>query len=127
MGPLATVGHSYQAAQIPSEVGYAACFSPEDPAVVRLSDFLEEFDSRLRILIVFGCTDSRICSSIRDRKAGNHKRGVATKDFSCYVITFLPSQTFPAAHGCGHAGDGPAAGRRTPVGRTLRGAASPGI
>ena len=69
LGLVVTVGLLYQAAQIQSEVGYAAYFGPEDPAVTRLSEFLEEFDSGLHILIVFGCPESRICSSIRDREA----------------------------------------------------------
>ncbi len=42
---------------------------PNDPAVQRLSDFFEEFDSGLHVLVVFGCPGSTICSSIREQSA----------------------------------------------------------
>lgn len=58
-----------QAARLTSEVGYAAYFGPDDPAVERLSNFFEEFDSGLHVLIVFGCPGSKVCSSVRERGA----------------------------------------------------------
>ena len=69
VGLVVTVGLAYQAAQLSSEVGYAAYFGPDDPAVHRLSDFFEEFDSGLHVLLVFGCPGSEVCSSVRDRAA----------------------------------------------------------
>jgi len=69
VGLLATAGLAFQAAQLTSEVGYAAYFGPSDPAVERLSSFFEEFDSGLHVLVVFGCPGSDVCSSIRDRSA----------------------------------------------------------
>lgn len=59
----------FQAAGLTSEVGYAAYFGPEDPAVERLSDFFEEFDSGLHVLVVSGCPGSKVCNSIRERRA----------------------------------------------------------
>ncbi len=69
VGLAVTLGLAYQAAQLSSEVGYAAYFGPDDPAVHRLSDFFEEFDSGLHVLVVFGCPGSDVCSSVRDRAA----------------------------------------------------------
>jgi predicted RND superfamily exporter protein len=58
-----------QAARLTSEVGYAAYFGPNDPAVQRLSDFFEEFDSGLHVLVVFGCPGSKVCASVREQGA----------------------------------------------------------
>lgn len=58
-----------QAARLTSEVGYAAYFGPDDPAVERLSDFFEEFDSGLHVLVVFGCPGSNVCASVREQGA----------------------------------------------------------
>lgn len=58
-----------QAARLKSEVGYAAYFGPDDPAVERLSSFFDEFDSGLHVLVVFGCPGSAICSSIKEQRA----------------------------------------------------------
>ncbi len=69
IGLVVTLGFAFQAAQLSSEVGYAAYFGPDDPAVHRLSDFFEEFDSGLHVLVVFGCPGSNVCSSVRDRAA----------------------------------------------------------
>ncbi|MCP5058319.1 MAG: MMPL family transporter, partial [bacterium] len=69
LGLVVTLGLAFQAAQLSSEVGYAAYFGPDDPAVHRLSDFFEEFDSGLHVLVVFGCPGSNVCSSVRDRAA----------------------------------------------------------
>ena len=69
LGLVVTLGLLYEAAQLKSEVGYAAYFGPNDPAVHRLADFFEEFDSGLHVLVVFGCPGSKVCSSIRDRTA----------------------------------------------------------
>lgn len=69
VGLALTVALAFQAAQLTSEVGYAAYFGPNDPAVERLSNFFEEFDSGLHVLVVFGCPGSDVCSSIRDRSA----------------------------------------------------------
>ena len=69
VGLAVTLGLAYQAAQLSSEVGYAAYFGPNDPAVHRLSDFFEEFDSGLHVLVVFGCPGSNVCASVRDRAA----------------------------------------------------------
>lgn len=64
-----TLALLFQAAQLTSEVGYAAYFGPDDPAVQRLSDFFEEFDSGLHVLVVFGCPGSKMCTSIREQRA----------------------------------------------------------
>lgn len=64
-----TLALLFQAAQLTSEVGYAAYFGPDDPAVQRLSDFFEEFDSGLHVLVVFGCPGSKLCTSIREQRA----------------------------------------------------------
>ena len=69
VGLVLTLGLAFQAAQLTSEVGYAAYFGPDDPAVHRLSNFFEEFDSGLHVLVVFGCPGSNVCSSIQDRSA----------------------------------------------------------
>jgi predicted RND superfamily exporter protein len=58
-----------RAAGLESEVGYAAYFGPDDPAVARLVEFFSEFDSGLDVLVVFGCPESRICASVRERAA----------------------------------------------------------
>jgi len=55
-----------QAARLTSEVGYAAYLGPDDPAVKRLSDFFEEFDSGLHVLVVFGCPGSNVRSYVRE-------------------------------------------------------------
>jgi len=67
VGLAITLGLAYKAAQLTSEVGYAAYFGPDDPAVHRLSDFFEEFESGLHVLVVFGCPGSKVCSSVRER------------------------------------------------------------
>jgi uncharacterized protein len=69
LGALLTAFLIYEALQLRSEVGYAAYFGPDDPAVHRLSDFFKEFDSGLHVLVVFGCPGSRVCDSVRDRAA----------------------------------------------------------
>jgi uncharacterized protein len=58
-----------QAARLTSEVGYAAYFGPDDPAVERLARFFEEFDSGLHVLVVFGCPGSTLCSEVGERPA----------------------------------------------------------
>ncbi len=58
-----------QAARLQSEVGYAAYFGPNDPAVKRLESFLSEFDSGLHVLIAFGCPGSSACRSFREEPA----------------------------------------------------------
>lgn len=57
-----------QAARLSGEVGYAAYFGPDDPAVARLAAFFEEFESGLHVLVAFGCPGSRVCRSLRDRE-----------------------------------------------------------
>lgn len=69
MGLGLTAALLFQAAQLTSEVGYAAYFGPDDPAVQRLSDFFEEFDSGLHVLVVFGCPGSKVCASVREQGA----------------------------------------------------------
>ena len=64
-----TIALLTQAARLGSEVGYAAYFGPDDPAVERLADFFEEFDSGLHVLVVFGCPGSAICTSIKEQRA----------------------------------------------------------
>lgn len=64
-----TAAMLFQASRLTSEVGYAAYFGPDDPAVERLSDFFEEFDSGLHVLVVFGCPGSKVCASVRDQGA----------------------------------------------------------
>ena len=57
------------ATRLESEVGYAAYFGPDDPAVHRLDAFLAEFQSGLHVLVAFGCPGSRLCSSLREPAA----------------------------------------------------------
>jgi uncharacterized protein len=54
------------ATRLQSEVGYAAYFGPDDPAVHRLEAFLDEFESGLHVLVAFGCPGSRLCGSFRE-------------------------------------------------------------
>jgi predicted RND superfamily exporter protein len=54
------------ATRLESEVGYAAYFGPDDPAVRRLEAFLDEFESGLHVLVAFGCPGSRVCGSFRE-------------------------------------------------------------
>jgi predicted RND superfamily exporter protein len=63
---LATALLLAAATRLRSEVGYAAYFGPEDPAVHRLEAFLEEFESGLHVLVAFGCPGSRVCGSFRE-------------------------------------------------------------
>jgi predicted RND superfamily exporter protein len=64
-----TVPLGLAAARLSSEVGYAAYFGPDDPAVERLADFFEEFESGLHVVVAFGCPGSRVCASFRERAA----------------------------------------------------------
>ena len=57
------------ATRLESEVGYAAYFGPDDPAVHRLDAFLAEFQSGLHVLVAFGCPGSRLCSSLGEPAA----------------------------------------------------------
>jgi len=57
------------ATRLESEVGYAAYFGPDDPAVHRLEAFLDEFQSGLHVLVAFGCAESRLCGSLREPAA----------------------------------------------------------
>ena len=59
----------HQASRLVGEVGYAAYFGPGDPAVARLADFFEEFESGLHVLVAFGCPGSPVCGSLRERPA----------------------------------------------------------
>ncbi|MDJ0865051.1 MAG: MMPL family transporter [Myxococcota bacterium] len=52
------------AAGLESEVGYAAYFGPDDPQVERLAAFLDEFESGIHMLVVFGCRDTPRCEHI---------------------------------------------------------------
>jgi hypothetical protein len=52
---------AWQMHQLRKEVGYAAFFGPDAPGVVRLADFLEEFDSGLHVVIAFGCQRPDVC------------------------------------------------------------------
>lgn len=60
---VAIVGCALQMLQLRKEVGYAAFFGPDAPGVVRLTNFLEEFDSGLHVVIAFGCQRPEICAS----------------------------------------------------------------
>lgn len=52
------------AARVPSEVGYAAYFGPRSPEVARLEAFLDEFESGVHLLVVFGCRETPRCEAI---------------------------------------------------------------
>jgi predicted RND superfamily exporter protein len=52
------------ATRVPSEVGYAAYFGPRSPEVARLEGFLEEFESGVHLLVVFGCRETPHCEAI---------------------------------------------------------------
>lgn len=52
------------AARVPSEVGYAAYFGPRSPEVARLEAFLDEFESGVHLLVVFGCRETPRCDAI---------------------------------------------------------------
>ena len=64
-----TAALAFQAAQLRSEVGYAAYFGPHDPAVERLESFFSEFDSGLHVLVAFSCPGERVCTSFREGAA----------------------------------------------------------
>lgn len=66
---LLTLGLGAAATRLESEVGYAAYFGPDDPAVARLEAFLTEFQSGLHVLVAFGCAESRICESLHEPAA----------------------------------------------------------
>ncbi|MEN8184322.1 MAG: MMPL family transporter [Myxococcota bacterium] len=57
------------ASRLTSEVGYAGYFGPDDPRVHRLTDFLDEFDSGLHVLVVFGCGETHLCERATDEPA----------------------------------------------------------
>jgi predicted RND superfamily exporter protein len=52
------------AARAPSEVGYAAYFGPHSAEVERLEAFLDEFESGVHLLVVFGCRETPRCDAI---------------------------------------------------------------
>jgi predicted RND superfamily exporter protein len=54
------------ASRLPSEVGYAAYFGPRSPEVLRLASFLEEFESGVHLLVVFGCRETTRCDAIAE-------------------------------------------------------------
>ena len=54
------------ASRLPSEVGYAAYFGPRSPEVLRLASFLEEFESGVHLLVVFGCRETSRCKAIAE-------------------------------------------------------------
>jgi transposase len=64
-----TAALAFQAAQLRSEVGYAAYFGPHDAAVERLESFFSEFDSGLHVLVAFSCPGERVCTSFREGAA----------------------------------------------------------
>jgi predicted RND superfamily exporter protein len=61
---LAVAGLGLVAARGSSQVGYAAYFGPESPEVARLADFLDEFESGVHLLVVFGCRETARCREI---------------------------------------------------------------
>jgi predicted RND superfamily exporter protein len=54
------------ASRLPSEVGYAAYFGPRSPEVLRLASFLDEFESGVHVLVVFGCRETARCDAIAE-------------------------------------------------------------
>ena len=54
------------ASRLPTEVGYAAYFGPRSPEVLRLASFLEEFESGVHLLVVFGCRETPRCDAIAE-------------------------------------------------------------
>lgn len=54
------------ASRLPSEVGYAAYFGPRSPEVLRLASFLDEFESGVHLLVVFGCRETARCDAIAE-------------------------------------------------------------
>lgn len=55
---------AHGAATVPSEVGYAAYFGPRSPELERLEAYLEEFESGVHLIVVFGCRETPRCRSI---------------------------------------------------------------
>ena len=54
------------ATRAPSEVGYAAYFGPRSPELARLTAFLDEFESGVHLVVVFGCRETPRCRTIAE-------------------------------------------------------------
>lgn len=63
---IATALLAAAASRPPSEVGYAAYFGPRSPEVTRLAAFLEEFESGVHLLVVFGCRETSRCDRVAE-------------------------------------------------------------
>jgi hypothetical protein len=66
IGAIVTALLAGAASRLPSEVGYAAYFGPRSPEVMRLAAFLEEFESGVHLLVVFGCRETPRCDAIAE-------------------------------------------------------------
>jgi hypothetical protein len=66
IGAIVTLLLTVAASRLPSEVGYAAYFGPRSPEVMRLAAFLEEFESGVHLLVVFGCRETTRCHAIAE-------------------------------------------------------------
>jgi len=56
----------WQATRLTSEVGYAAYFGPDHPAVEGMQGFLEEFGSGFHALVAFSCNDTHVCERVTE-------------------------------------------------------------
>lgn len=61
---VAVAGLAFAASRAPGEVGYAAYFGPGSPELERLDAFLDEFESGIHLVVVFGCRETPRCRSI---------------------------------------------------------------
>src|SRR5512134_198601 len=61
---IAVTGLAFAASRAPGEVGYAAYFGPGSPELERLDAFLDEFESGIHLVVVFGCRETPRCRSI---------------------------------------------------------------
>src|SRR5262249_53802850 len=57
---------AFAAPRAPGEVGYAAYFGPDSAELAHLNAFLEEFESGVHLVVVFGCRETTRCRSIAE-------------------------------------------------------------
>ena len=55
------------ATRVTNEVGFGAYFGPKHPAVLQLSDYLDEFESGLHVLFVFSCGETPFCNHVTEK------------------------------------------------------------
>jgi hypothetical protein len=66
---LAIAALAAGATRVPAEVGYAAYFGPRSPELARLTAFLEEFESGIHLVVVFGCRETPRCDTVGEAAA----------------------------------------------------------